>query len=80
MISSQDQYNAAVFVQYLDEEFNKELDTIEEAVCNALLKFSPAATPQQINAYTDSICDTISSSNGDLYANWRDLLISEHAA
>lgn len=73
-----DRYNAALFVHFLEEEFNKEREAVEDAVCDAILRFSPAATPAQVNAYVEDITDTITDGEGELLPNWRDLVISNH--
>jgi hypothetical protein len=73
-----DRYNAALFTTYLEEEFTKEREAVEDAVCGAILRFSPAATPAQVNAYVEDIADTITDDEGALRPDWKDLIIAEH--
>lgn len=73
-----DRYTAALFVSYLEEEFTKEREAVEDAVCGAILRFSPAATPAQVNAYVEDIADTITDDEGALRPDWKDLVIANH--
>lgn len=75
-----DRYNAALFVSYLEEAVSKNADDLEEAVGEALFRFSPDATAAQKAAYVEDITDTITDDEGSLRSNWRDLIIEEHAA
>lgn len=80
MISDQDRFNAAVFVQFLEEELDKQPEDIQDALCETVFRFSPAATPHQVNACVGSVYETITDEEGELLPNWRDLIIEEHAA